>query len=287
MTTKPIFNCGCGLGWEEVAYYDKPPPVESRFPLPNGSIYRRAYHRCCGCGHFLSVHDIDLSSLYTGSYVDTVYGSVDRLHATFQRIAALPPGRSDNRERLARIAKMAARQFPGALPRVLDIGAGTGVFPASVRDLGWPCVALDPDSRAVEHLRDWLKIPAFNGDFMSMDLAPLRAEFDIVTLNKVAEHVLDPVAMLDRAGTLLKPGGVLYVEVPDVAAFAEGPDREEFTIDHHHVFSPTSLTIAGRLAGLEVDVERLREPSGKYTLAAFMTASKIGDVLSDGASLIR
>ena len=52
------------------------------------------------------------------------------------------------------------------------------------------------------------------------------------------------------------------------AAASHGPGREEFFIEHHHVFSPASLAmlaaggrpVAGRL-------ERLREPSTKFTAA--------------------
>ena len=57
---------------------------------------------------------------------------------------------------------------------------------------------------------------------------------------------------------------------PDVAAAAEGPGREEFFIEHHHVFSPASLVLMAEKAGLSLTrLERLREPSSKFTLAMF------------------
>jgi hypothetical protein len=94
---------------------------------------------------------------------------------------------------------------------------------------------------------------------------------DLVTLNKVLEHVDDPTAMLARAAGSLLPGGFLYVEVPDGdAAAAAGPGREEFFVEHLHAFSPASLAMLARRAGLSpLRVDRLREPSGKYTLAAY------------------
>ena len=272
--TQPVFDCGCSEGWETALVFDHPPPVESRFPLPPGTDYHRRYDRCRGCGHFLSRHEMELTALYEGAYVDTVYGSVEGIHRTYERIAALPPDRSDNRLRVSRIATFAEGHFgPDHRPSLLDVGSGLGVFPAAVAALGWNCTALDPDERAAEHLSRQLGLRTICGDFFALDLAGL-GRFDVITLNKVIEHVLDPVAMLERAGGMLTGHGFLYVEVPDVAALADGAEREEFTVDHHHVFSPESLAIAAERAGLKTRrCERLREPSGKYTLRAFLAAS--------------
>jgi hypothetical protein len=93
-----------------------------------------------------------------------------------------------------------------------------------------------------------------------------------VTFNKVLEHVEDPVALLAKAAELLEPQGFVYAEVPDgEAAAVEGPGREEFFIEHHHVFSPASLALTAARAGLSaLAIERLREPSTKFTLRAFL-----------------
>ena len=41
-------------------------------------------------------------------------------------------------------------------------------------------------------------------------------KFDLVFMSHVIEHVLDPVATVAKIRTLLKPGGVLYLETPNV-----------------------------------------------------------------------
>jgi len=159
----------------------------------------------------------------------------------------------------------------GKVPRLLDVGAGLGVFPHRMKEAGWQCIALDPDERATRHAREVIGIEAVTGDFMQIDTAMLGM-FDVVTFNKVLEHVEDPVAMLVRAKPLLAPGGFIYFEVPDgEAAATEGQGREEFFIEHHHVFSVASAALLAKRAGFYLrQLESIQEPSTKYTIRGFL-----------------
>jgi SAM-dependent methyltransferase len=250
--------------------YDARPEGETEFEIPP-ERYRRSYAQCSTCGIYVAdLDELDLDELYAGAYVDATY-SANGLGATFDRIMALAPERSDNAGRVARVAGWLGG--PGA--RILDVGSGLGVFPAGMRRAGHDAVvALDPDARAVEHTRVHAGVEAVLGDFMAADDLDL-GRFELVTLNKVLEHVPDPVAMLARVRDHLEPGGAVYVELPDGEAAAEDPDgkgREEFFIEHLYVFGPASLALLARRAGFGVQrLERLREPSGKYTVYAFLT----------------
>jgi SAM-dependent methyltransferase len=264
----PTLRCPCDRRIGATSFvYEAPPLGETVFDL-DGQKYYRSYWRCGVCSHEFGQHDLDLSSLYSGEYVEQTYG--DRMKATFERIVALPPERSDNTGRVRRICDFAAAHFPrGYAPKLLDIGAGLGVFPYAMKQAGWICTALDPDPRAGKHLAEFVGIRSIVGDFFSVEPVELGC-FDVITLNKVIEHVEDPVAMLAKAASLLSPHGFVYMEVPDVAAAVNGPSREEYFIEHHHVFSPASLALCGERAGLSpLCLGRLNEPSGKYTLYSF------------------
>lgn len=273
MRVKPTLQCPCESRHLEPAFqYDAPPAGETAFECAEGA-YRRAYSRCGLCGHWFSENEMDLGSLYGGAYVDNTYG--DRMRQTFERILALPPERSDNAGRVATLVDFAVRHFPvGTAPRLLDVGSGLGVFPCRMKEAGWRCTALDPDERAARHAREVIGIEAVTGDFMKIDLSSI-GPFDVVTFNKVLEHVEDPVAMLARSRQLLVPAGFVYFEVPDgEGASVEGPGREEFFIEHHHVFSTASAALlAGRAGFNPLLTQRLREPSGKFTLRVFATKS--------------
>ena len=255
----------CGHSQLELAmHYAKPPLGETQFDIDD---YSREYHRCPICSHYLGVTKIDLTSLYSGDYVDATYSSKG-IADTFSRIMALPPERSDNSQRVARITKVFGNQA-GSL---LDVGSGLGVFPARMKSERWDVVALDPDPRAVAFLTDHVDVRAVCADFMNFDNAD---RYDLITFNKVLEHVANPVEMLKHCRSHLAAGGKVYVELPDGEAAALDPDgfsREEFFIEHIHVFSGSSFALLASRAGFRVDrLERIREPSGKYTLFGFLS----------------
>lgn len=270
MSRVPAESCPlCGCGRLETAFrYEEPPAGETAFPLREGERYEREYRRCAACGHFLAVHDLDLDRLYEGEYMDSTYAG-DRLRETFEQIMGLPPERSDNVQRVERIERFWSDRggAPGAT--LLDVGSGLGVFPARMKDAGWACTALDPDPRSARHATEVVGVEAVQADFAT---AAGLGRYDLVTFNKVLEHVADPVAMLARAREFVADGGAVYVEVPDgEAAAQEGLGREEFFVEHLHVFSAASLALLADRAGFALArLERVREPSTKYTLAAFV-----------------
>jgi hypothetical protein len=137
---------------------------------------------------------------------------------------------------------------------------------------GWSCTALDPDPRSCDHAISVVGVEAIRGNLL--DIKP-NSKYNIVTLNKVIEHSKYPIKMLEKAREFLDENGLMYIEVPDAeSALRDSPNREEFTIDHPHVFSASSLALCIERAGLKlISIERVIEPSSKYTLRAFATPS--------------
>jgi len=256
-----------GDHWQLVASFSAPPPGENAF---GASAYCRRLWRCGNCGHFVNRHDHDLSRLYSSAYAEASYDG-DRRAERFRSILALPPERSDNHGRAAAIMAFASDMGLSASPRLLDVGSGMAVFPAVMRKAGWRVTAVDPDPANARQARELADAEAITGEFSTLQF---EAEFDVVTLNKVLEHVVERRAMLIKAaGLLSSPAGFLYVEVPDgEAALDEGPGRQEFFLEHYCAYSPASLALVAARAGLRLRrLDRLREPSGKFTLRAFLT----------------
>ena len=101
-------------------------------------------------------------------------------------------------------------------PRILDIGAGWGHvlhalgerFPDSTR------LAIEYSDVCVEHLRG-LGIEVITQPVEEV-LPHLDRQFDLIVLSHVLEHLLDPRTILRLIHDVLAPGGILYVEVPNV-----------------------------------------------------------------------
>lgn len=253
--------------WQLLKSYDAPPEGETRFGIAD---YRRDLLQDPESGHIVNRHHFDLSSLYAGDYWDQTYGG-GRIATVFDKIMALPPDRSDNRARVACVDATVRALHPEGGRRLLDVGSGLAVFPAAMKDAGWDATALDPDPRSAAHARDKAGVTGIVADFMTNEI---DGRYDLISFNKVLEHVPDPVAMLSRARAALAEDGVIYVELPDgeAAYEAEGPDREEFFVEHYCAFSPVSFALLTRKAGFRLArLERLVEPSGKYTLRGFLT----------------
>jgi SAM-dependent methyltransferase len=264
-------HCMCGADrFTTVHMYFEPPAGEVQFARSAGS-YRREVFRCALCRHYVSIHAMSDAGFYEGEYVDATYGNAAGLRAHFDRIVGLPAERSDNAGRVRRVSEFARGYLkrPDGSPSVIDVGSGLCVFLHGMKQAGWNCTALDPDERAAAHAREVVGVNAIRADFMT---AADLGTYDLVTFNKVLEHLKDPIAMLARTAGCLAPGGLVYVELPDgEAAAAEGFGREEFFVEHYHVFSAASIATLAARAGFEVLlVERLREPSTKFTLRAFL-----------------
>lgn len=249
--------------------YTKPITREVKLNI-DYSKYYRIYKSCLFCGHWYTEMKISLKDLYSGSYVASTYDN--RLHDTFKKIISLPKNKSDNYHRVKRILNFSNNFFKNKNKnkiKFLDIGSGLGVFPHEIKKLGWDCTAIDPDKKACHHMKKKLKIKAKNMDFLKSNY---NKKFNIVTLNKVLEHVEEPIKMLKKiTNNLIRNDNFFYIEVPDATEASKlGKDREEFAIDHLHVFTLHSLYLLLKKCGFTpISIERIRENSSKFTLTAF------------------
>ncbi len=264
-------TCICGSCDFSLKFsHDKPAKGDKVF-FPIEDDYLHEIHECARCGHFLAWNSFDDAVLYDGQYVQTTYG--DKLKATFEKIINLPHESSDNAARVDNILQYMGEYFPDNSPKsVMDVGSGLCVFLHQMRKLkpDWQYLAVDPDPVQSAHARDTVGIDAVQADFMELDNRD--NSYDFISFNKVLEHVPNPVSMLSKTKSYIKEGGLVYVELPDGSEAAkEGADRQEFYVEHLSAFSMPSITILAERAGfVPLKIERIRDPSRKYTLRAFM-----------------
>ena len=99
---------------------------------------------------------------------------------------------------------------------LLDYGCGYGHFLQLAHTRGWSGRGFEPAAAVRDQIvadRDLCVVGTIQD---SLDAAP----FDVVTLWDVLEHLDPPLDHLELLSTLVRPGGVALVRVPDARAFA-------------------------------------------------------------------
>lgn len=256
-------RCICGsYVFDKKHTYNHRPEGETDFNIKN---YYRELWQCNKCNHFILIHNYDMESLYESDYVSQTYKR--DIKVIFDKIINLPAEKSDNYHRVKNIKNyLLSEDKPKS---VLDVGSGLCVFLYLLQaETDWNCYALDPDELQAEHAKS-LKINAVCSDFKSFDSKGKK--FNLITFNKVLEHIKDPISFLLKAKDLLEEDGVIYIELPDgETAYFDSVQREEFFMEHYHAFSLESMLVMARISDLKVmNLERVVEPSGKYTLRMF------------------
>ncbi|GAB3865093.1 hypothetical protein GCM10028824_03460 [Hymenobacter segetis] len=99
----------------------------------------------------------------------------------------------------------------------LDIGSGEGWALDYFQRQGWDVLGLDFSSFSLEKFHPALREKLRTGDLYEevQKLVAAGQQFDVLWLDNVLEHVLEPADLLHLCRQLIKPGGVLVVDVPN------------------------------------------------------------------------
>lgn len=250
--------------------YLKKPEGETIYNTIDYKNYNRSYFKCHRCNHFSGYLKMKIKNLYSSDYNKSIYSG--KLKTNFDKINKLPPKKSDNYLRVQRINNFIKKksEFKNIKKiSCLDIGSGLGIFPYKMKKKNFKITALDPDKASCEHIRKNLKINTIHGDFLKLKI---KKKFEFISLNKVIEHISNPKKILERVKKILSAKGLIYIEVPDIKASMKGKSREEFHLDHLHVFSKKSLEFLSKSLNLKINqISSIREPSDKFTLFAFLS----------------
>lgn len=136
--------------------------------------------------------------------------------------------------------------------RILDVGCASGLFLRHALKAGWDVTGLEPsETLYAEALQNF----GGKGDIQcaTLENARLCCEFDALTLWDVLEHVTDPAEFLRACGALLRPGGMLFLTVPDLDSLEARLLGHRWPLllpEHLNYFTRGSLRLCGERAGL-------------------------------------
>jgi 2-polyprenyl-3-methyl-5-hydroxy-6-metoxy-1,4-benzoquinol methylase len=164
-----------------------------------------------------------------------------------------------------RVARLRRHLDSGAL---LDVGCAAGDFMLAARAAGFDVEGVEPEPTSSERARArGLRVAS-----ATLTEAAYPAErFDAVTMLHVLEHVASPREMLAEVRRILRPGGVVAVEMPtiDTIWFRLLRSRwRQLIPDHYYFFTAGTLSRALATAGLHtLEVARVGRPVSVRLLA--------------------
>ena len=142
--------------------------------------------------------------------------------------------------------------------RLLDIGTAGGAFLGVANRRGWSVSGCEPNRWMAEWGSDHYGIDIRPGTIFEMGL-PDEA-FDVVTLWDVLEHTPDPQAVLKECRRVLRPGGLLVVNYPDIhSAVARLMGRKWVFLLSVHLYYFTPDTVRAILAETGFQVQRSKK----------------------------
>ncbi|HLO81541.1 MAG TPA: class I SAM-dependent methyltransferase [Chitinophagaceae bacterium] len=135
--------------------------------------------------------------------------------------------------------------------KILDIGCGTGAFLEVMQLAGWTVQGLEPDegARVIAEQRGVSVLP-------SGELFNINGPYDAITMWHVLEHVHDLHPYLEKMRSLLNPGGVIFIAVPNYTsadASEYGHCWAAYDVPRHlYHFSPASMNTLMKMHGLQI-----------------------------------
>lgn len=147
---------------------------------------------------------------------------------------------------------------------LLDLGCSSGTFLECMRSESWKLYGVEMSAEEARTAEARTGANVFIGVVSDAPFAP--DSFDVITCFDVLEHLYDPRQVMAKLREWLKPGGIFYVQVPNIDS-AEGRVFGKYWHGlelprHLFHYSPSSLRFLAQSMGLrEVSLETRRNPA--------------------------
>ena len=137
--------------------------------------------------------------------------------------------------------------------KLLDVGCGVGDLLTIASKDNWDVTGTEISPEATMEANRKLDNKVLTGDLLSLDLP--NNSYDLITIYHVIEHLISPTSILEKIYQLLKPGGVAFVETPNIASLGARIKKEKWSNikppEHITYFKPNSLKYVLSTVGFE------------------------------------
>jgi 2-polyprenyl-3-methyl-5-hydroxy-6-metoxy-1,4-benzoquinol methylase len=134
----------------------------------------------------------------------------------------------------------------------LDVGVGAGTIAVALKDkLGLEVQGIEPGVLLGQTVSEYCRLPVFIGLLEDYAQKFSEKKFDLIVLHHVFEHFTLPIETMKLLRQLLRPNGIVYIEVPNVLDFKK-PVNQFFDLLHPFSYSPATLKRMLILGGFKI-----------------------------------
>jgi 2-polyprenyl-3-methyl-5-hydroxy-6-metoxy-1,4-benzoquinol methylase len=172
---------------------------------------------------------------------------------------------------------------------VLDVGTGMGdslIYLKQSVNTKANYYAIESSEVCLANLREH-NINVLTSDVDSQWHLEHQNKFDVIIMRHVLEHFLDPRSVLQKVRHVLRPGGVLYIAVPDAKNAARPLLRRYFRVVHVSYFSRISLTNLLTQVGLKAIRMVEGDERERKEIFTFCEVSEPGAIKTDPEEWLR
>jgi ubiquinone/menaquinone biosynthesis C-methylase UbiE len=169
--------------------------------------------------------------------------------------------------------------------RFLDISCGEGYVLVDAMERGWHAHGIDVSDNRIYKAKV-NRIPFSKGDLFRASFPDNY--FDCIYMDSVLEHVIDPLAHLKELNRILRPGGVMYVGVPNEDSLFNECKKVIFVLlgksnissrikpfkHPYHVIGFTRHSLRIMLTKTGFEILKIRDFAGLYEWRKFRSLSK-------------
>lgn len=205
------------------------------------------HKKCNSCGlvYVDPRMNLDATISFYNSDVNEVYNEIK-----FYNLNTTGPDDQENLNNYKLLTDIVGADNKGK--KLLEIGCGKGTFLAKAAEGGFDVYGVELNQVLISKLKQ-ITENIYTQDLLELNLP--ENSFDVIYFRDVAEHIPNIIPFLSKVYSLLKPGGIVFIDTHNIESVANQLTKEYHTVifafEHPVHWSPRSLTIAAQNVGLK------------------------------------
>ncbi len=144
--------------------------------------------------------------------------------------------------------------------KVLEVGCSTGILLSLLQAKGWDVTGVEISKPAAEIAKN-RGIKVYEQKFEKIKFTE---KYDCIIFNHTLEHLENPVQILEKTKSLLKPKGLLYIDLPNFDSLTAMIFRKKWTLllPQEHLWHFTSKSFKLLMNKLDFKILLIERASG-------------------------